>query len=84
MKVNSANSQTNVNTNHSSNPQEEQLLARQCAAIRANVNASFSSRGARNSSGCQNMRREAITDYLLSVGTPTALELLQEFEQHGF
>ena len=60
---------------------ERQALERDCQKIRAEIAEYFSGMGALNSSGFHQTIKKYITGYLTSRGTPTALQLLREYEQ---
>jgi len=61
---------------------ERQALERDCQKITGEIAEYFSGMGALNSSGFYQTIRKYITGYLTSKGTPTALQLLREYEQH--
>lgn len=66
------------------NPQERIILGRDCQSIIAEINEYFTAMGALRSSSRNNAVRDVITQYLTSKGTPTAFEMLREFEQRGW
>ncbi len=65
---------------------ERQILLDNCWIIRSNIASKFSGMGsgALHSSGFKNAVKQEITNYLRSVGTSTALQLLKELEANGF
>jgi len=63
---------------------ERQILLNNCAQINAVISERFIAGNAFNSSARRNAVKAGITDYLRSVGTSTALQLLKEFEANGF
>lgn len=63
---------------------ERQILLQNCHQIRTQVAQYFIYIGAYRSSGCQNAIKQEITNYLQSVRTPEALQLLNEFQANGF
>lgn len=62
--------------------QERQILENKCGWIIAEINEYF--RNAYQSSGRRNTVRDAITQYLTSIGTPVAMELLRDYERRGW
>lgn len=63
---------------------ERQALLNNCATIRAVISERFIAAGAANGSGHRNAVKAGITDYLNSVGTPAARQLLKELQANGF
>ena len=61
---------------------ERQALVRDCQKITAEVTEPYAGLGMLRSSGFQLTIKKYITGYLTSRGTPTALQLLGEYEQH--
>lgn len=63
---------------------EGQLLIRNCQLIKAEIAECFAQAGAPNSSSCQSTIKYAISNYLQSVGTVAALQLLLELQASDF
>ena len=69
---------------------ERQILIQNCHQIRAHIAEYFASLGGGmgggllSSSGFQNAVKQEITNYLRSIRTSTALQLLNEFQANGF
>jgi hypothetical protein len=66
---------------------ERQILEQNCQLIRAQVAeyfASFTGPFVGYNSAFLLTVKQEISNYLLSVGTPTALQLLKEFQANGF
>ncbi len=69
---------------------ERQILIQNCYQIRAQIAEYFCGLGGAHggglgsSSGFKNAVKQEITNYLHSIRTPTALQLLNEFQANGF
>jgi hypothetical protein len=65
---------------------EREILINNCHEIRANIAHQFAGMGAGalQSSAYRNTVKRGITDYLNSVGTPTAHQLLSEIQANDF
>lgn len=65
-------------------PYERKILIDNCYVIKSNIAEKFAGMGALNSSGYKLAVKQGITNYLNSVGTQTAMQLLQEYQANGF
>ena len=65
---------------------ERQILLENCNIIRAHIANQFAGMGAgaQKGNGCKNAIKQEITNYLNSVGTATARQLLTELQANGF
>ena len=63
---------------------ERQILQRYCSQISSRIMQQAAAQGGGWSSGYDAAIRQEITNYLLSVGTPTALQMIREYEANGF
>ena len=73
-----------VRLQESSQQKEKARLLRNCQIIAARVNEYYAGMGAYSSSGRINELRASITQYLQSVGTPVARQLLSELNSRNF
>lgn len=65
-------------------PYERKILIDNCYVIKSNIAEKFAGMGALNSSGYKLAVKQGITNYLNSVRTQTAMQLLQEYQANGF
>jgi len=75
-----------TNTQQANLQYEKEELLKNCQIIRSRIASQFSGMGmgATRGGGCIKAIKDAITNYLNSVGTPTAYQLLKELEQNNF
>ena len=66
------------------NPQERQMLERNCQLMISMINEYFVGIGGLRSSARNNAVRDTITQYLTSNGSPVAMEMLRDYERRGW